>query len=314
MLNTAQNVLPIFLLIFTGWALAASGYVKANVGEVLSQFIFKVAVPVLLFRTLAEADFKGVFPLRLWIAYFSGVTAVWLIAHFWITRVLRLDHRVATIGGISSAFANTVFIGLPLLHLTIGPEGLVAFSVLIVVHQPALMITAIIQIERASNQGLSPGIRMSVFHILGRSLLRNPLVYGTVGGALYQLSGLPLAGMGKSMVDQVAAMAGPGTLLSLGMAMRGYKLVSDYRILLVVTVLKLIVMPAVVLAAAIALNLPWIWTSSLVLIASVPTGVNAWLIAGQVRAAEEVAAASITMTTILGVFSVTLWAWLLQGH
>ena len=68
MLATIENVLPIFLLILAGWMIVATGYLQAKAGDALSDFVFKVAVPVLLFRTIATADFQGAFPVRLWIA------------------------------------------------------------------------------------------------------------------------------------------------------------------------------------------------------------------------------------------------------
>jgi predicted permease len=49
-----------------------------------------------------------------------------------------------------------------------------------------------------------------------------------------------------------------------------------------------------------------------VLIAAVPTGVNAWLTAVQFRTGEALAASSITLTTALGVLSVTFWAWIVR--
>jgi malonate transporter len=47
-----------------------------------------------------------------------------------------------------------------------------------------------------------------------------------------------------------------------------------------------------------------------VLVAAVPTGVNAWLISVQFRTGEALAASAITLTTALGVVSVTFWAWM----
>src|SRR3954463_12960566 len=129
MLDTAANVLPVFLLILAGWLIVALGYLESRAGDALSDFVFKLAVPVLLFRTIAEADFHGAFPLRLWIAYFSGVAVVWALAYVMANKIMKTDHRTATVAGISSAFANTVFIGLPLVDRTVGPEGLVALSI-----------------------------------------------------------------------------------------------------------------------------------------------------------------------------------------
>jgi hypothetical protein len=313
MLATAENVLPVFLLIFAGWLIVATGYLQAKAGDALSDFVFKVAVPVLLFRTIAEADFHGAFPVRLWIAYFSGVAVVWTLAYLMANKFMHTDHRTATVAGISSAFANTVFIGLPLVDRTVGPEGLVALSILIAVHLPVMMIISTVLIERAEEKdtGKPHGKIWGLFKSMGRNLRRNPLVYGIAGGGLYHLIGLPLGSVPKVLADQVAAMAGPAALISLGMAMRRYGFAGNGRIAAGATVLKLLVMPAAVLLFATLLGLSPEWRTALVLVAAIPTGVNAWLTAVQFQTAEALAASSITLTTALGVFSVTFWAWIL---
>ena len=314
MLATVENVLPVFLLIFAGWLIVASGYLQAKAGDALSDFVFKVAVPVLLFRTIAEADFHGAFPVQLWIAYFSAVAVTWTVAFFMAKRFFRTDHRTATVTGISSAFANTIFIGLPLVDRAVGPEGLVALSILIAVHLPVMMIASTVLIERAEQRdtGKRHGNFSGLLKSMGRNLRRNPLVFGIIGGGLYHLTGLPLGGVPKNLMDQVSGMAGPAALLSLGMAMRRYGFAGNGQIALGATVLKLMLMPALVFVFATVMGLSPEWRAALVLIASVPTGVNAWLIAVQFNTAEALAASAITITTGVGVLSVTFWAWMVS--
>ncbi len=118
----------------------------------LSDFVFKIAVPLLLFRTIAEADFHGASPFRLWIAYFSGVAITWTAGHIAATRFFGRDERIGVLAGVSSAFANNIFIGLPLVQRTIGDEGLVPLSILIAVHLPVMMIVGTILMERAERK------------------------------------------------------------------------------------------------------------------------------------------------------------------
>jgi malonate transporter len=310
MISTAENVLPVFLMIFAGWLIVASGYLRSEAGDALSDFVFKVAVPVLLFKTIAEADFHGAFPVRLWIAYFAGVGVTWTIAYQLANRLFKTDHRTATVTGVSSAFANTVFIGLPLVDRTVGPEGLVAVSILIAVHLPVMMIVSTLLIERAEQHdiGKKPGTWWHLAGSLARNLRRNPLVFGIVGGGLWHLFDLKLSGVPKVLAEQLSAIAGPAALISLGMAMRRYGFSGNGVLPLVASVLKLLIMPASVYVFSTLLGLSPDWRAALVLIAAVPTGVNAWLISVQFRTAEALAASAITLTTALGVLSVTLWA------
>lgn len=313
MFDVAQNVLPVFLMIFIGWVIVATGYLKAEAGVALSEFVFKLAVPVLIFRTLAEAEFHGAFPVRLWIAYFSGVVVTWTVGHVLASRIFRTDQRTATVTGVSSAFANTVFIGLPLVQRTVGEEGLVAISILIAVHLPVMMIASSLLIERAERRdiGKPPVSWFELMRYLGVSLSRNPLVFGVLGGIAFNLTGLPLSGVPKLVADQLSAIAGPAALLSLGMAMHRYGAGGNFRMASVATVLKLFLLPGCVLLFSRLLGLSPDWQAALVLTAAVPTGVNAWLIAAQFRMAESLAATTITLTTAIGVISVTFWAWVM---
>ena len=189
MLDVAQNVLPVFLMIFIGWLVVALRYLKPEAGVALSEFVFKLAVPVLLFRTLAEADFHGAFPVRLWIAYFAGVAVTWAAGHLLATRLFGTDQRTAKVAGVSSAFANNVFIGLPLVERAVGAEGLVAVSILLAIHLPVMMVASSLMIERAERRdlGKAPERWYSLLRYLALNLTRNPLVFGVLGWLLRKL-------------------------------------------------------------------------------------------------------------------------------
>jgi malonate transporter len=313
MLDVAQNVLPVFLMIFIGWLIVATQYLKPEAGIALSEFVFKLAVPVLIFRTLAQAEFHGAFPVRLWIAYFSGVAVIWTVGHLVASKLFHTDQRTATVTGVSSAFANTVFVGLPLVERTVGNEGLVAISILIAIHLPVMMIASSLLIERAERRdiGKAPVGWFELLRYLGLNLSRNPLVFGVLGGLALNLSGISLTGVPKLVADQLSAIAGPAALVSLGMAMRRYGTGGNMKMASVATVLKLFLLPFCVMIFSHLLSLSADWQAALVLTAAVPTGVNAWLIAAQFRTAESLAATTITTTTALGVVSVMFWAWVM---
>jgi malonate transporter len=313
MLDVAQNVLPVFLMIFIGWLIVATQYLKPEAGIALSEFVFKLAVPVLIFRTLAQAEFHGAFPVRLWIAYFSGVAVTWTVGHLVASKLFHADQRTATVTGVSSAFANTVFVGLPLVERTVGNEGLVAISILIAIHLPVMMIASSLLIERAERRdiGKAPVGWFELLRYLGLNLSRNPLVFGVLGGLALNLSGISLTGVPKLVADQLSAIAGPAALVSLGMAMRRYGTGGNMKMASVATVLKLFLLPFCVMIFSHLLSLSADWQAALVLTAAVPTGVNAWLIAAQFRTAESLAATTITTTTALGVVSVMFWAWVM---
>ena len=283
MTAVAQDVLPIFILILFGWALVRLKILAADIGDGLGDFVFKVAVPLLLLRTIANAYFHGASPFRLWIAYFSGVFVAWAVGHLVATRIFKRDQRLGVLAGVSSAFANNVFIGLPLVERTVGPEGIVAMSILLAIHLPLMMIAGVIAMERAEQKSggrKAEGI-LSVVKQVGMNLVRNPL------------------------------MAAPAALISLGMTLNKYGMAGNVRIATSISLLKLGLMPAVVWVASTLLGLSPQWTAALVLTSSVPTGINAWLIASRFGVGQGLAASVITLSTAAGVVTVSFWALLL---
>ncbi|MHC2299688.1 AEC family transporter [Rhizobium mongolense] len=307
------DVLPIFIMILIGWLIVKTGLMKADVGDALSDFVFKIAVPLLLFRTIAEADFHGASPFRLWIAYFSGVAVTWTAGHIAATRFFGRDDRIGVLAGVSSAFANTIFVGLPLVQRTVGNEGLVPLSILIAVHLPVMMVIGTIMMERAERKIAGKGERsmLKLFRQIGLNLVRNPLVIGLVAGAAVHVAGLPMPLPVATIVDQLAGVAGPVALVSLGMALEKYGVSGNVGIASVTSAFKLVLLPCCVWTASHLVGLTGSWTAALVLIAAVPTGVNAWLIANRFGVGHSLAASTITVTTALGAISVSLWAYLL---
>jgi predicted permease len=313
--SVLANVLPVFILILVGWVATRTGLLKAETGDALGEFVFKIAVPLLIFRTIATADFAGVSPFRLWTAYFVGVAITWAVGDLLARRVFGRDAKVAVIAGVSAAFANNVFIGLPLVSHIVGQDGLVAISILLAIHLPIMMIAGTILMERASAKvdGVAPRGLGTVMKQVGMNLVRNPLVIALAAGIGFNLLGFTLISPVAMVVDQIAACASPAALVSIGMALTRYQIKGDLSLSTSAAVLKLLLMPACVYAASWALELPADWTAALVLTSSVPTGINAWLIAQRFRSGQSLAASVISITTAFGVASVSLWAWLLVG-
>lgn len=186
------------------------------------------------------SEFHGASPFRLWLTYFAGVAVTWTVGHIVTRHVFKQDVRIAVIAGISSAFANNIFIGLPLVGRSVGDEGLVALSILLAIHLPVMMIAGTILMENATHKAIGGEKRSTaaVFKQVGRNLVTNPLVIGLVIGLSTNVSGLALTPVLKTVVDQIASMAGPAALISLGMALTKYTIRGNMGIAVTMTFLN----------------------------------------------------------------------------
>lgn len=311
-----EIVLPVFGLIALGYAAAWSGILRRETGEALSEFVFIVAIPVLVFRTLATASFEGASPWGLWIAFFSAFGVMWVVGSATIRRVFGRDARAGVVAGISTAYGNTVLVGIPLALAAYGDAGAVVMSLIIAIHLPVMMTVSTILIDHAERAdgivGGGSGVT-AIARNVAVNLLRNPLTAALVLGVLWHLLGVPLAGLPGIMVDRIADVASTLALVAMGMSLRNYGLRGHIQAGLVLAALKLLLMPALVLVAARYLvPMPPVWAKVAVIAAACPTGVNAYVVAARFRTGEALASNAITISTALAVVSMMLWLTVLE--
>jgi len=309
--QVVQIVLPVFGLVALGYGAAASGLLRRETGEALSDFVFVVAIPVLVFRTLAVADFAGATPWGLWLDYFAVFGVMWVLGAVVIRRLFGRDARAGVVAGISTAYGNTVLVGIPLAIAAYGDTGAMVMALIIALHLPVMMTASAILIVGAERRDgvahAEPGVR-ALLRGLGVNLVRNPLMIALALGALWHLTGVPLAGLPRVMVDRIADVASTLALFAMGMSLRNYGIRGNVRAGLVLAVLKLLLMPALVfLATRYLVPLPPVWAKVAVVAAASPTGVNAYVVAARFRTGEALASNAITISTAGAVLSMMVW-------
>ena len=109
------------------------------------------------------------------------------------------------------------------------------------------------------------------------------------------------------VVDRIAGVAGTLALISVGMTLRQYGIGRNVPAGLVLSAVKLCVLPAAVLLMTRFIALPPVWVKAAVVTAACPTGVNAYLIASRFRTGEALASNAIAVSTGLAVVTTALW-------
>lgn len=308
-------ILPVFLLIGVGYLAAITGLLKHDVGDALSRFIFVIAIPALLIKVMATADFSGASPWALWGAYFCGVALIWLMARVSICNLMGRDHRSGVIAGVSAGFSNLVLTGIPLITRAYGEEGIAILILLVAVHMPVMMTISTLLMEHAVR---ADGIDKSSYNLLGllqnivKNLLTNPIIMGIIFGLIWRVSGLRFSGMPSDLISTIGATAGPLALISIGLSLNKYGIKGNLKQGSVLAALSLIIMPIVVyFLSSYIFVLPPLWVKVAVLGAALPTGVNAYLFASHFKVAEGLATNTIILTIIGSLATLSFWLWFL---
>lgn len=307
----AEVIAFIFGLIALGYLCGLTGYLKAELGDGLAEFCVAVAVPLLLFRTMVNADFGDSAPWLLWATYFSAVAVAWAGGHLVTTRLLGREQRVGVVGGVAAAFSNLVLLGIPFFLGAFGQQGFAILSLLVSVHLPVMTGASMLLFEWASRGSATRPL--TVLSALLRNLARNPLIVGIASGLIWRLTGLPLPAIGIRLVDALANVAAPVALFAIGLSLRRFGISGNVRHALAIAAVKLFLMPAAALVFAKLFGLPPLTAKVAVMAAALPAGVNPFLIASQFGVGQALASNVTTVATACSALSIALWLIVVQA-
>ncbi|MER8493327.1 AEC family transporter [Mesorhizobium sp. M1312] len=301
-----ETVLFVFGLVALGYLAGLTGYLKAEAGEAIAEFAVGVAMPLLLFRTMVNADFHGAAPWSFWGAYFAAAAVTWAAGHLVITRVFGRDARAGVVGGVSSAFSNLVLLGIPFVLGTFGPSGFEVLSLLISVHLPTMIMASIILFEifGRGDEHVHP---LRIIRRFLYKMLSNPLIIGILAGWVWRITGLPLPALAVRLVDALANIAGPVALFAMGLGLCRFGISGNVRPALALSALKLLLMPAVALGLVWLFGLPPLSAKVAVVAAALPSGVNSYLIATQFNTGQALASNQMTIATACAVVTTAFW-------
>lgn len=297
-------ILPVFLVLATGYVLAWRKVISPEGIDGLMKFAQGVAVPCLLFRNIAALDLAETFDPVLLVSFYTAALvcfatgiagARWLFGREW-------EDAVAI--GFVALFSNSLLIGLPITERAFGTAALASNFAIISIHAPFCYLVGIVAMEmtRARGGGLA---RMPL--AVGRAMAGNALILGVALGLLANLAGLTLPRPIDDAVELLARAAIPTALIGLGGVLHRYRPEGDMRQILFVMGCSLLLHPALVWIAGSIAGLSTGQFRSAVLTAAAAPGVNAYLFADMYGRARRVAASAVLFGTVACAVTAAFW-------
>jgi predicted permease len=307
-------VLPVFGIILAGYLAGRWRMLGQESSEALNRFVYYFALPALLFLGMARVPAAQVLNLPFIATFLGGVAIVSALA--FAVGPFAFPGRVAlqTMGGLSSVFANTGYMGIPLFLTAFGPEGTLPAVIATVLNSALVIGGSVVLIELDLGQG--SGLRNALGDVAG-ALVRNPLVTAPLGGLAWGALGLPLPTPLVTFGELLGASAGPCALFAIGLFLATRSLtalIGGRRAVEVgwLTFLKLVLQPLVTWWLAGVFGLDPFWTAAAVILAALPTGALVFVLASKYGLYLERASAIILGSTVVSVVTLSLVMVLLQ--
>ena len=307
-----NTVLPVFGMIVLGYGFTRGRIFDATAGRGISLFVFNVAIPALLFKTVATMEPQQAAPWGLWLAFFGGLAITWVAAALVSRAVPSLNVSGGAAASMAAGFGNLALLGTPLALSHFGQQVAIPLGMILSIHAPILWFTAML--HRAlfqTQQSFSIG---RTAKDLFRNLATNAIVLGLLAGTLWRMTGLGLHPIVGSMLDMLADASVPTALFALGVSLAGYSLKGSWSGMFTLIALKMVLMPVMVfLLLRYVVTVPTLWAQVAVLFAAMPTGANAFLFSQRNEEAVAAVSGAIALGTALAAISASILLYLMDA-
>lgn len=279
-----------------GYVIGLLGVLRSQDEQVLSRLAFFVAMPALLFTTVARADVHSIFSVVL----VTNVASLFVVQVIFLAMaaVWRRTRSEATIGVLASSYVNAGNLGVPVAAYVLGDGALVAPILLF-----QLLVMAPIAFAVLDGDQQGSGRRVSLRTVLARPF-RNPLTVASLLGLVVSLLGVPLPTVVMRPVELVAAAAVPIALVAYGLSLSGgtKDSITLRRDVVLAVLLKTVVQPIAAYAVGRwLLDLHGAALLAPTLLAALPTAQNVYVYAVHYRSSRTVARSVVLLSTLVSI-------------
>ncbi len=309
--------LPVFGLGLFGYVATRLGYFSRANADGLANFVYHFAVPLLLFRTFANAEpfvggevSNGIAAWRLLLGYYTPM-AIFYLAGMLISRYLfRRDFSAQVITGFSFSYGNAILLGLPLTLLTFGEEDSIAFFILLAFHALIAFTITTIALEYGRSEGISFRLRLVR---MAKGIATNPILIGIIAGITFNQFGWHLPGPLDVLSGFMQNAVTPCALFSLGATLTGYGMAGRLKQTSVIIFAKCVAFPLVVwVSCRYVFGVDQLSTTVATLLAAMPAGVNVFIFAERYNTARAMATTVVFLSTTFSLFSIPVLLYLID--
>lgn len=301
--------IPIFLVMVLGYFLRRRGMLNENFVNVANKFNFDVTLPFMVFRDIAAVDIRSVFDLKyvLFCAIASSV-CFWVV---WGLAKLFMKDKSLIGAFVQASFRSSAAVmGLAFISNLYGPSAMGPLMIIGAVPLYNIYSVLVLTFE-AEDDGT--GRDTGKLKEACVNILKNPIIISIVLGLIVSLCKLDFPVLVDNTIDNVAKMATPLALITLGAGFEGREALAKMKPTLWAAFIKLIGQAAIFIPIAIALGFTGEKLIAIMVMLAAPATPSCYIMARNMKNDGVLTASIIVTTTLLAAFTLTGWIFILRS-
>lgn len=241
---------PIYAAIALGYVVVRMGWFSASDMRTLGKYVLNIALPALLFNAVASRDLGDVLHPGYMAVFLLGGLATILLAYLWFSMTAP-DATRRAVAVMGSACPNSGFIGFPVMLLVFPDIAGVILALNFLVENVILIPICLILMDLSLGKEHTSVMRQILVILWG--VAKRPMVIGLALGILVSLSGIALPDPATRLFKMLAASASALSLVVIGGSLVGLPTKGNRALALQISAGKLLLHPAMVALALVAL-------------------------------------------------------------
>ena len=294
-----EATVPVFMIIILGYILMRVGFLTKEFTEVADKYVFKVALPVLLFKQIGTADIRSEFDIR-FVLFCMIVTTVMFGMVWLLARIFIRDKSMVGAFTQGSVRGSAAILGIAFIDNIYGSSGMGPLMIVSAVPLYNIYSVIILTVEARYNKNGKEAIKKSFINVL-----KNPIIIGIFLGMIVACTGLKIPAIPLKAINSVAATATPIALIVVGAGFEGKKAIAKTGPTLVAVFIKLIVLPLIFLPVAVKMGFRREALVAIIIMLGSPTTVTCYIMAKNMNNDEVLSGSIVVLATLLSSFTLT---------
>ena len=303
--------IPVFLVMVIGYILKNLKFVDEPFVKTLNSFNYKITLPILLFKDIADSDFMTVWDTK-YVLFCFFVTLLCIVLTWIITA--KLYHRKDLVGEfVQAAYrSSAAVLGIAFIQNIYGNAGMAPLMIIGTV--PLYNIAAVLVLSFTGPK--SHGLNRESLQKSIKGILTNPIIIGILLGMLASflksLLSFSFPVIITKTINNLAVLATPLALIGLGAGFEGKKALAEIKPTLVCSFIKLILWPALFLPLAVFCGFRDEKLVALLIMLGSPTTVSCYIMAKNMEHEGILTSSVVVATTFLSSITLTFFLYLLK--
>jgi predicted permease len=299
-----NQILALFIIIFVGYILRKNELINEKLNKGLSNLLIEVTLPALIISSMVvNINPELINNIKLISIYsiviYLGLTLIIAsISHF-----ISIDQGRKSVFKFLLIFGNVGYMGYPVIN-AIYPDFGILYAV--IANIPFNILTFTYGIYIFNKDESNSGIQL-------KKLFNNGVISSLIGLILL-LTGLSLPSPISKALSSIGSITFPLSMLIIGgsLAKVKFKNVITDSSLFLLSGLKLVILPLLILIFISQLYIPSIIANILVLLIAMPSAANGVIFAEKFGGDHKYASEGVFITTLLSLFTIPVIIWMIK--